>query len=752
MGDLHRDRLESPKDAKKAYEQAIELDATCTPAGRGLAAIYFEEKEWALAAKYAEPLLARATELDPAAAREISVMCGDAFAKIGQFEKAQRAYLNAKAFAPGDRDVLERVADVTFDSGEPDEAAELYRDLLKRFGGEVSGGEKGRILFRLGEASRRAGAKKEAITYLEQAADLMRESPEPLSSLAKVYEDEGAWDHAIKTLRRRMEHAGDDERFDLLVRVGDVLLEKMGDRQKASKSYTAALEIKADDRNLLTKLMAVYSESKDWSRLVEVILRIAELVEDPRQLSKYYNTAAAISHQELGRLDEASDYYEQALENDPKLESAFNGLVDCLGKRKDFTALADAYRTHIARLGDGSPAEKRAALYDALAEVLEQRLNATSDAVEAFEKAQELDPENRTRAEKLASIYDKEPKRYFQRAVHAHGVILQKSPYRVESYQALRKLYTDMKRPDESWCVCQALNALNMAEPDEASFFKKHRTRSPANAQEFFNEEVWFNHIVHPWQDPLLTGIFAQITSAVVKARAQSLDAFKVSGEKKNAEQDKSAMAQTLHWAANVAQIRLPDVYYRESDPGGLSYLYTDPPAIGLGKGALAGGPSQALAFVAGRHLTYFRPGFYLRHLVPTGSGLRAWLLAAIKTVQPQFPVPGDLSGPVTEHLGSLKQHLTGQAKDELTSLVNKLLSASPSLDMKKWVSATDLTADRVGFVLANDLEIALAIVRASPEESAGVPQKDRLKELHLYAVSEEYLQLRHKIGIAIGD
>ena len=30
---------------------------------------------------------------------------------------------------------------------------------------------------------------------------------------------------------------------------------------------------RADDRNLLTKLMAVYSESKDWSRLVEVILR-----------------------------------------------------------------------------------------------------------------------------------------------------------------------------------------------------------------------------------------------------------------------------------------------------------------------------------------------------------------------------------------------------------------------------------------------------------------------------------------------
>ena len=35
----------------------------------------------------------------------------------------------------------------------------------------------------------------------------------------------------------------------------------------------------------------------------------------------------------------------------------------------------------------------------------------------------------------------------------------------------------------------------------------------------------------------------------------------------------------------------------------------------------------QSLAFLAGRHLTYFRPGYYMRHLVPTGTGLKACLL-----------------------------------------------------------------------------------------------------------------------------
>jgi len=54
--------------------------------------------------------------------------------------------------------------------------------------------------------------------------------------------------------------------------------------------------------------------------------------------------------------------------------------------------------------------------------------------------------------------------------------------------------------------------------------------------------------------------------------------------------------------------------------------------------------------------------------------------------------------------------------------------------------------------VLSNNLELATAVVKASPDESSAVPQRDRLKELHLYSVSEQYLGLRHKIGIAIGD
>lgn len=758
LGAIRRERLKDIPAARDAFRKAIDLDPTSTPAARGLGDIAFEAGEFEAAAKSYEPLLSRTSEMTKEEAREVSLRTGDSFRKIGGFDKAQRAFLNAKAFAPEDREVLERLADVTFESGAADEAAEMYRDILKTVGKDLVGTDRGRIVYRVGEALRRSNQLDEARTSLEEAAQLLPGQAEPLHALKQVYEAKSDWEKVVSTLKRRIDVAPDDERVKLLVEQGDVLLGKIADKARAGKAYVAALEIKADDRNLLTKLMAVYSETKDWSKLVEVILRIAELVSDRVQLGKYYNTAAAISHLELGRLDEAADYYEQALDMLPSLGKAFDGLVAALTSKADWPRLEKAYRDRIKRiegLKDAeAPAPKDVAhLYDSLAEVLKHRLNKPSDAVEAFEKAQKLDPENRRRAEQLAEIFAAEPKKYFQSAVRVHHELLEMSPYRMESYQALRKLYTEAKKPDESWCVCQTLTVLKNAEPDEEAFFKKHKKRAPAAVKAELTEDLWVKHVQHPTQDPLLTDIFGTIAPAVIAVRAQPLSAFKLDREKpRDAERDAADMARTLWYAGAATRISLPPMYYRNDDPGGLSFVFAAPPSIGLGRGAQQGGPPQALAFVAGRHLTYMRGGLYLRHLVPTGSGLRAWLLAAIKSVVPAFPVPGDLAGAVNEHQAAFKQHLPGPQQDQLRSHVNRLLQAAPELDLKKWTAAVDLTADRVGFILANDLEIASALLRASPDEASAVPQKDRLKELTLYSVSESYLTLRHKLGIAIGD
>src|SRR6185436_18293153 len=210
-------------------------------------------------------------------------------------------------------------------------------------------------------------------------------------------------------------------------------------------------------------------------------------------------------------------------------------------------------------------------------------------------------------------------------------------------------------------------------------------------------------------------------------------------------------IAQTIFWAASVLGVPVPPTFENSNDPGGLSFLHAPEPAIVVGRSALeAQLAPQAAAFIVARHLAYYRQGFYVRHLVPTGTGLKAWLFAAVKMISPQFPIQPELENPMRESLAALDRAIVGPTRERLASLVSKLLSGGGALDLKKWVAAVDLTADRAGFLMAHDLQVAGELIKASGEDASAVPVKERLKELILYATSEQYFTLRTKLGLAI--
>src|SRR5690606_26974476 len=144
-----------------------------------------------------------------------------------------------------------------------------------------------------------------------------------------------------------------------------------------------------------------------------------------------------------------------------------------------------------------------------------------------------------------------------------------------------------------------------------------------------------------------------------------------------------------------------------------------------------------------------FRTGFHLRQLTVSPSILKTWLFAAIKAVSPSFPIAPDMRTDVEQALNILKQTLGPQATSELGELVGQLLEDSKALDLKRWMSAVDYTADRAGFLLANDLERAIAVIRSSAEDvSTSAPQRTR--ELVQFAIGPSYLELRARLGLTV--
>jgi tetratricopeptide (TPR) repeat protein len=652
--------------------------------------------------------------------------------------------------APDDVTVLGDIARVLFEFGDPKTAREAYYKYLAKAESELSQKERARALYGLGESERRAGFLDSAVEPLVEAAELDPDSHLPLQALSKIYEAQGKWEEAVRAKNQRLELATGAERFDLLLEIGDLELHKIGDRQGAERSFALALDERPNDRKILTRLMQLYSEDKDWAKLVETVLRLAEFVPDEKQRAKYLHTAAMVSARELGEVDEALEYYELAIELDPLLDKAIDEAIELKRTRGDHAGVEKLLNQQIERAKEHNDRDKLIRVLDQLGELYAKFLNEPSLAVDAYEAAQAFDPDDEGRAEILAELYASNVAEYLDKAVHAQAQLLRQNPYRVDSYKLLRRLYTEAKRGDAAWCLCQALTVLKLAGPDEERFYRRHRADNAAPAQAALDENDWTN-LAHQDLDPLVTRIFALIQPTIIRTRTQSLETM---GYDPAFSVDLGAhpypVSQTLYYAHGVLGMRPPLVFTNPNDPGGLGFLHAQTPGIVLGRAAFESQVStQALAFLAGRHLTYFRPGYYVRHLVPTGTGLKAWLFAAIKLSAPQFPVAADLEGQVAEAMTAMGSDFQGVQKELLASQVSKVLQSGTTLDLKKWVASIDHTADRAGLILCHDLGVATEVLNAT-DDASGVPSKERIKEIVLFGVSESYMAVRRKLGIAI--
>jgi len=749
---LARNRLKDATRAEISAKEALQYDENQVEASAILGDLAYENDRPVEAIHYFGSVIPKLEQLPKEWAISTLRRFITSLARTEQSDKALASCEQLLEFAPDDVDASIIAGRILFEHGEAKRAFQVHQDILDRFGDKLVGNDKSGVLYRHGESARRAGDAVIAIKSLTESADMDPSAADPLAALAKVHESKGEWEDVIRVKNRRLDVAEGDERVQLLVDIGEICSSKLEDRTRAAKSFMAALEERPDDRKLLTRLMQLYSESKDWSKLVEVVLKLADFVQDPKQKAKYIHTAAIVTGQQLEDVDKALEFLDKVRELDPEFEAALTESLKLREKKGDHEGVEKLLKVKLERATEKDDRDTVLATFDALGVLYKDKLGWMSDAIDAFEAAQMLDPDNAKRNGLLAEMYASNPAEYLEKAVAAQRGLLIRSPNNAEPYKLLRRLYTEAKRADGAWCLCQALAVLNLAEPDEDRFYRRMRSETAAPAQDRLSADDWTKNLVHADADPILTALLAVIEPAVLATRADTLENL---GYDPRYAIDLSLhpypMSQTIYYAAGVLGMDPPPTFQNINDEGGISFLHAQIPSIVLGRAAFeVEVPNQAAAFIVGRHLSYYRPGLYIRHLVPTGTGLKAWVFAAIKMNSPQFPITPDLEGPVADNLNALGVHLSGPARERLASLVSKLLQSSGAMNLKKWVAAVDLTADRAGLLVAHDLEIATDMIKASDESVSPVPHKDRLRELVLFSISEQYMTLRQRLGIAI--
>ena len=744
--------LQDSARAVATAQLALHLDPTNGDALRVLGYTAHAEKRYVEAGKRFEPLLGQLETLSEDEAREIAFLYIDSLARSGSAEKALNQLGGLMKWFEDDASALLRLAQVAAEHGSAEQTLWLCELLLGGLRSTLSPKEESEAELRNGEALSKLGRHAEARVSLQHASELDPEASGPLRALGRVYAAEGQPKEQMDVLYRELSRSEGERKVEILLEMGDVAASKLGDSEYAAKSYLLALSERPSDRTILTKLMGLYGAEKDWPQLIQVITRLAEVVDEPKHKAKYLHTASMIASRELADLKLASKLLGQALEHDPDRVPAIDEALSMYQRLKDYDGVKRVLKLRIASAQRAGDKEQLLQSLGELAEVYQRFLGRRDQAVAVYESALEVDPGATRFQEKLARLYAEEPVSYFEKAVETLGNWIERDPYQPAPYKLLRKVYTEARHADAAWCTCQALHVLGQSEPDEERFFERMRSQEPAELSDPASPDEWLLAAMPETHEPFLTELFALIEPFVVAARARPLASFNLSADHHiDVERYPYGVVFAVNASSRVLSMREPRMYQNPEAPSSVSFLTTSPPSLLLGGRAFSEDVTPvSAAFLAGRHLAYYLPGLYVRQLLPNTTALKAWLFAAIRLVKPKFPVAPDLEASVLDASRALSELATGTRLEQLTHVVAKLLQDGASLDLKRWVQDVDLAADVIGFVLSNDLEVAVERVRALPQDAGSPPLAARIEHLIAYSVSARYITVREHLGLRL--
>jgi tetratricopeptide (TPR) repeat protein len=202
------------------------------------------------------------------------------------------------------------------------------------------------ILYNLGQTYLRNGEYPKADLALTRALKLKPESPETLYLLAQVYKDESRPLDALDLLVRAQKIA--PENPDILFLMAQVSISQ-NYFEDAIPLLESGLKIAPLRPDLLATLGESYFMSGKTERAIEEFKKLIEV--DPSARSYAY---LGLSYRDLGRFDEAKQYFQQGLKLDPRNSSCLFNL-GFIAERQGDSAGAEVMFQEVLRTNPDYP-------------------------------------------------------------------------------------------------------------------------------------------------------------------------------------------------------------------------------------------------------------------------------------------------------------------------------------------------------------------------------------------------------------
>jgi tetratricopeptide (TPR) repeat protein len=501
------------------------------------------------------------------------------------------------------------------------------------------------------------------------------------------------------------------------------------------------------------KLLQLYQRAGDWQQMVDTLQSISVLEPRPEYKSRYVFTQAQLYRDKLQDPDRAVELFNDALDLHPSYLEAFERINKILTKEKNWKQLERSYRKMLHRIAGKGDTELEYNLWHQLGLVYRDRMQQLDDAIEAFTMASGLKPDEMIEHQILAELYESGGR--LEDAVREQRLMLKKDPAQMDPYHALYRIHEQRQAFDEQWCQSSALTFLNSASEEERKFYDDYRADGMLAVRGGLTNDHWVKYLIHSDENVFISRIFEMITPAALQAKIAQL---KAQGKapvldarfKQDPVNSTVTFAKTFGWTAQVLGIGAPELYVRSDVPGAVVAVPAMPPASVAGQTVLTGFQPQELAFICAKHLCHYRGDHYIRTLFQTQSELTIMFFSGVLIGAPSTPMPPEMAPQIRATAQQLAKFMQPVQIEHLRQTVKRFIDEAAKANIKRWNQGVELTACRAGLLLCGDLEIAKKIIASEPELPGDRSPAEKMQDLLLFSISEEYSELRKALGVAV--
>ena len=752
MGGVYQRFLEDRTTAIDYYEQAMDLFPENADAAEPLVEVYWTESRWERAEPLLDLLLTARADAELRDLQALNYRLGYCAEQLHKDDKALTHYRQAYELDSTHLPTLRGMGNLLFRREDWDRAFKIYQTILVHHRESLEPPEIVEIFHRQGAIKLKVGERRKALDFFRKALDLDGSHEATLRAIVELHESQGDWDEVIHYRRQIQPQLTDPvEQFQGLVSIGDILHEQMRNDRLAVEAYNEALVAQPNSKLVLSKLLGIHEEAGSWSDAVDVLVRLADLEQDPGRQAKYFYAVAAIQRDYLKDNFTAVRSFDKALDADPAMLKAFQAIDQILTNDRDYERQDRYYRKMLKRATEHQLDDKLVvSLAKNLGEINRTRLQKYDEAVKAYKIALSKRPDDAATLQIMAELYELEDR--VDKAIAQHYRLIEINPGNVESYQNLRRLFMDAARYDEAWCVCQVLAFMGKANADERAFFEKYRSRTLTQARSPLDNQHWAL-VYHPEKSALLDQLFKNLYKFVLPEWASTRHADVGVHKRKDIinPEDQIPFNNVLNYAAQITRLRRHDTFKAPQGQTGVRVAALNPPALLVGADMLSGRNMQQLAFVSAKQL-FLSNGYFLATLDDSYEHRKYRLVTLVyslmKTVNPSAEVPNADQGLIDQVLS----RIPAPDMNEMTKLIQKM-SANPGqhLNVSKWLEMVEHSSNRLGLLLCNDVGSAIEAIKNEQRQFSKAPTQERIRELILFALSENYFQLRKALGLAIG-